>query len=255
MRDGAPALVDYHRHLDLYPDYVEQFQVCDREQIATLAVGTIPSAWPVNKELASGTSCVRAALGFHPQLVGERPGEFAVFERHFPEARFIGEVGLDASPAHFSSYHQQMSVFERILRMCAEMGGKVLSVHALRSARDALNLIGECLPADRGRVVLHWFSGSGAETALAIDLGCYFSINAEMLQQGRGSSLVGTLPVDRILTETDGPFTQTSGQSSQAEDVAATAQRLAGVLQIDAVQMQNQILANLTALESQMSSA
>ncbi|MFG3594521.1 TatD family hydrolase [Bradyrhizobium sp. RDI18] len=39
----------------------------------------------------------------------------------------------------------------------------------------------------------------------AAALGCYFSVNAEMTRSDRGRILVTEMPLDRILTETDGP--------------------------------------------------
>ncbi|WP_232916157.1 TatD family hydrolase [Pseudomonas viridiflava] len=42
--------------------------------------------------------------------------------------------------------------------------------------------IERCLPPDRGKVVLHWFTVSISEARRALDLGCYFSVNVEMLK-------------------------------------------------------------------------
>ena len=69
-------------------------------------------------------------------------------------------------------------------------------------------MVEQYLPQDRGAVVLHWFTGSRAEARRAGALGCYFSVNAEMMRTERGRNLIADLPADRILTETDGPFTQ-----------------------------------------------
>ena len=68
------------------------------------------------------------------------------------------------------------------------------------------------LPVGSSRVVLHWFSGSAAEARRAAEMGCYFSINAEMLRSDRSAKIVDSLPRGRILTETDGPFAR--GESS-----------------------------------------
>lgn len=42
-------------------------------------------------------------------------------------------------------------------------------------------------------------------------MGCYFSINEAMLNNARHASVVAAIPFDRLLTETDGPFTKTAG--------------------------------------------
>ena len=54
--------------------------------------------------------------------------------------------------------------------------------------------------------VLHWFTGSGPDVRRAIDLGCYFSVNEQMLKAPRGRSLLEAVPLARLLTETDAPF-------------------------------------------------
>lgn len=95
--------------------------------------------------------------------------------------------------------------------MCAARGGKILSIHSVRTASRVLDHIDECLPRDRGKVVLHWFSGTAAEARRAVQAGCYFSVNHAMLGKPRGREIVAQLPLDRILTETDGPFIDVDG--------------------------------------------
>ena len=54
-------------------------------------------------------------------------------------------------------------------------------------------------------------TGSQARPALArraVDLGCYFSVNATMLAHDRGRALVQNIPSQRLLTETDAPLTE-----------------------------------------------
>ena len=64
-------LVDFHCHLDLYPDHAAAVEECERLGVFTLAVTTTPRAWPRNHQLATATRHVRAALGLHPQLVAD----------------------------------------------------------------------------------------------------------------------------------------------------------------------------------------
>ena len=58
-----------------------------------------------------------------------------------------------------------------------------------------------------------------------------------MTRSDRGRSLVSELPIDRILTETDGPFTQVDGRPSEPADVKSTVAAIADVrsLPVDAV--------------------
>jgi TatD DNase family protein len=244
-----PDLIDYHCHLDLYPDFEEEFRKCTRNRVATLSVTTTPRAWPKNSELASTSPMVRVGLGLHPQLVGERSHELSLFEKYLPEARYVAEVGLDAGPAHYKSYPQQKVVFETIVRLCAQAGGKILSVHAVRAARDVLRMIEDHLTGTDNRVVLHWFTGSLAEARRAVALGCYFSINQAMFGKPAGVALVAGLPRERLLTETDGPFVKMGSRPATPSDVIRTAENLALVLKLDTAETKDLLRSNLVALE------
>lgn len=240
--------VDFHCHLDLYPDPAAAIADAVGARVYTLTMTTTPRAWPRNRSLTERTACVRAALGLHPQLVADHAKELELWERYLPEARYIGEVGLDAGPRYFRSLDLQKQVFERILRLCSESGGKVISVHSVRATKAVLDLIEANLTPARGAVVLHWFTGPVSEIRRAVDLGCYFSVNAAMLASERGRSAVAAIPAERILTETDGPFTSTHGRPSRPSDVASIIEDLAAARSTTAVEIAAKIVRNLRAL-------
>jgi TatD DNase family protein len=240
--------VDLHVHLDLYEDHAALIGECDRAEVATLAVTTTPKAWRRNRQLAQGSRHVRVALGLHPQLVAERASELALFEHLLPEARYVGEVGLDAGPRFYRSFAEQERVFERILQLCAEQGGKILTVHSVRAVGKVLGHIERHLPPSRGRVVLHWFTGTASEARRATELGCYFSINAGMLTSPKHRDLVAKLPVDRLLTETDGPFVERDGRPARPSDVAGTVADLAALRGVSVAEMAQVVVRNLGAL-------
>ncbi len=250
MTSAHPLWIDFHCHLDLYPDHDALIRECDREKIATLAVTTTPKAWPRNRDMASRAAFVRVALGLHPQLVAERAAELSLFETYLPEARYVGEIGLDAGPQFYRSLEQQEQVFARVLRACAEQGGKILTVHSVRTVAKILRAIEEHLPLDRGRVVLHWFTGSRVEAQRAAKLGCYFSINREMLRSPSRRDVVAALPADRLLTETDGPFVRIHNRTIRPADVKAAVQELAEVQGMTVDDMAALLVANLRSIVS-----
>jgi TatD DNase family protein len=223
---ATSGLVDFHCHLDLYPDHQAIVRESEEAGVFTLAVTTTPRAWSRNQELAQATRHVRAALGLHPQLVAERASELPLWEAHLTETRYVGEVGLDAGPRFYKSFDLQKQVFEHVLRCCAKAGNKVITVHSIRAAKAVLDHIEAYLPPSQGRVVLHWFTGSKAEAKRAIEMGCYFSINAAMLDNERHASMVAAIPLDRLLTETDGPFTKAGERPSKPADVAVVVEAL-----------------------------
>ncbi len=216
MRSG---LVDFHCHLDLYPDHAAAVERCERDGVFTLTVTTTPKAWPRNHELASATRHVRAALGLHPQLAAERAHEIGLWEELLPRTRYVGEVGLDAGPRFYRSFETQKEIFARVLSLCAAAGNKIVTTHSVRATKAVLDMIEQHMPPPRGRVVLHWFTGTAAEAKRAVDLGCYFSVNAEMLANEKRAAITKALPLDRVLTETDGPFTQTDARPATPSDV------------------------------------
>ena len=242
------GLVDFHCHLDLYPDHAVAVRNADAAGVFTLAVTTTPRAWPRNHELAQCTKHVRAALGLHPQLVAERENEIELWDRYLSETRYVGEVGLDAGSRFFKSLDAQKRVFQHVLQRCAEAGGKIITTHSIRSAKAVLDLVEAHLPPERGKIVLHWFTGTQSEAKRALELGCYFSINAGMLDKERHAAMVQTIPLDRILTETDGPFTRTGERPSQPVDVAIVVEALGRLRGMQAAEMADVIRGNLRAL-------
>lgn len=245
-----PDLVDFHCHLDLYPDLAAAIDVCERSRTATLAVTTTPKAFRQNMKMAKGSDFVRVGLGLHPHLAEQREGEMPLFEAMLPETRYVGEVGLDAGPRFYKSMAVQTRVFRQVLSLCAQQGGKILSVHSVRTASQVLDHVEELLPGDRGRVVFHWFSGSLAEARRAIELGCYFSINQAMLEKERGRALVASLPASRLLTETDGPFIESDGVPIDAGDVALALDRLASTMHLTVAETKATVVRNFAVLVS-----
>ena len=169
-----------------------------------LAVTTTPKAWRGTKKIVGDRERVRVALGLHPEVVTDRHSEVALLCQLIPEARYIGEIGLDGSQAFRESMAIQREVFTRILAACTANGGRVMSIHS----RGAASLVLDYLEHNRaaGLPILHWFTGSNRELDRAIEMGCWFSIGPAMLRSARGRDLASRMPLDRILTETDAPF-------------------------------------------------
>jgi TatD DNase family protein len=109
-------------------------------------------------------------------------------------------------------------------------------------------MIEKHLPRERGTVVLHWFTGSRSDARRAVSLGCYFSVNAEMTRSERGRALIAELPSDRILTETDGPFTQVDGRPAEPQDTHGAVEAVAKIRESSAEAMGTTVVANLQSL-------
>jgi TatD DNase family protein len=210
-------VIDFHCHLDLYPDAVRVVEDCRRRGLYVLSVTTTPSAWKGTSALAGDAPRIRTALGLHPQIAHERQGELPLFDELLPKVRYVGEIGLDGG-AEFRRYsHIQAAVFEYILAKCSTAGSRIMSIHSRRAAAAVLDLLTRFPNA--GIPILHWSSGSYEDLRRAIALGCWFSVGPAMLQGARGVAICSRIPRDRVLTETDGPFARINGHSMLPWDV------------------------------------
>mgnify|MGYP000247333564 CR=1 FL=1 len=237
-------MIDFHCHLDLYPDPSNVAARCEREGIYVLSVTTTPSAWHGTRKLERGR--IRTALGLHPQLAHQRRTELPLFDRLLPEAQYVGEVGLDGTPPFRQHWRAQLEVFDHVLYACEREGGRVLSIHSRRAAKAVIDRL-EAVPL-AGTFILHWFSGSPRDLSHAVDLGCWFSISPAMLASENGRTLAAQMPRDRVLTESDGPFAQVGGQSAMPWDAAVAERELATVWQMDNAKVASVLRNNLRRL-------
>jgi TatD DNase family protein len=246
------GFVDFHCHLDLFPNHLEVLKECEEFGIKTLTVTNAPRVWQQNQLFAKDCQHVRVALGLHPQLAHAYAHELNLFERYLPEAKYVGEVGLDGAPEYANTLEIQRQVFSKILNLCAQSGGKILTVHSRHASCEVIELIGNYLPSNKGKTVLHWFTGSMKEALVAIELGCYFSVNIKMLNSLKGRDLLSHLPPDRILTESDSPFIKLGKSLMYPKDIGKVIEKLALLWAIDEVSATSIIRNNLRNLLSNL---
>ncbi len=189
---------------------------------------------------------IRLALGFHPQLAQERISELSLFDKILPDTSFVGEIGLDGAPEFRKNFPQQTHVFEHLLKSIQRTGGRIMSIHSRRASSEVLNFL-ERYPG-AGIPVLHWFSGSVRDLERAISLGCWFSVGPPMLLSDKGKTLVVRMPRNRILTETDGPFVQASGQALMPWHVSEVISQLAIIWGVSNQEARQLLTCNLRSL-------
>lgn len=224
-------MIDLHCHLDLYSNPRQVVAGCKARGLYVLSVTTTPSAWKETQGLAIDAPRIRTALGLHPQLAAERIGELPLFEQLITEVRYVGEIGLDGSPEQKQHRKDQQTVFNKLLSLCSQHGGRVMSIHSRRAVGDVLASIAKV--PDAGTPVLHWFSGTQRELQRAVDLGCWFSVGPAMLTTAKGIALARAMPKDRVLTETDGPFAQVDGHIAMPWDAELAVPMLAELWNTD----------------------
>lgn len=237
-------MIDFHCHIDLYPDPADVARRCAERGIYALSVTTTPSAWTVTASLAGPRT--QTALGLHPQLAAERKPELALFDELLSKTRYVGEIGLDGGPEFRRSWQEQCAVFEHILRSCTSAGGRVISIHSRRAATDVLDRL-EAFPK-AGTPVLHWFSGAARDLERADRCGCWFSVGPAMLSGERGRKLASRMPRERVLTETDGPFAKIKGQALYPWDVIEAEKVLAEIWELSLQEARETLHENLRRL-------
>lgn len=222
----SASLFDLHCHLDFDPEPAAAARDAAACGLGLLSATVEPSSYEVVAAALASFDDVRVGLGLHPWWVaggaaGE--GQLAAFERLAPDARFIGEVGLDFGRAHGDTAHEQLAAFERVAAACAQ-GGRVLTIHAVRSAGEVMDVLERRGAVEGNACVFHWFSGSSEELHRAVKLGFYFSVNPRMLETGRGRAYARAIPAGRLLLETDAP------EEGAPYDASARAAQLAGMV-------------------------
>ena len=161
-----------------------------------------------------------AAVGIHPHFVAKASeaewGELADLAAS-AEVVAVGEIGLDyfrnLSPPDF-----QRVAFDRQLDMAANLGKPVL-VHD----RDAHDDIRAALLGQRGRGVLHAFSG---DAAMALEMTAAgflvsFALPVSFSSAAGPRAAAAAIPAGSFLVETDSPWLAPGGAGSRNEPTTA----------------------------------
>jgi TatD DNase family protein len=243
-------LIDFHCHLDLFDNPEQLAERCEEAHVYVLSVTTTPKAWRKTVMLGRNRRFIRTALGLHPELAHERFRELPLFEALLGETRYVGEIGLDGSPAYREHADIQRKVFERALAASREHGGRIFSVHSRGAAEVVIAALRQHGCAETA--VLHWFSGTPKELRAAIAVGCWFSVGPAMLRSENGRNLVARMPRDRVLTETDGPFAKRGRHPLMPFDVSRAIAELARLWSVAEHDVDGQLNSNLKELVSRV---
>lgn len=216
MHAGAMGFADAHLHpLDIaesgaYPDLGE----------AEILFGCVssPSQWDAMSSLEDGR--VRRFYGVHPWNTSEWSADVCARLESILEddgRAGIGEIGLDSK--RFAEV--QAEAFEAQLTL-AERFGRPVNIHCVGCEREVLGHLERHrrIPA----VVMHAFSNESYAVPF-IRLGCFLSVNPRILARSetRVKRLMNSIPGDRLLLESDAPFTpRFSGMVDFAERLAET---------------------------------
>lgn len=197
-------LIDTHFHLDFYRDHSSWYDRINELKQYTLCVTNSPEIYCACKKMYSETQYIRFALGYNPQISSDVELNKRVFLSELSKTKYIGEVGLDFSSRHIVTRKKQVDAFEFICRSVAN-SGKLLTVHSRNAEKEVFDIM------DRSgikRAIIHWYTGDLENMQKYIRAGYYFSVNSNMCTTSRGKHIISEIPLDKILVESDGPFTK-----------------------------------------------
>lgn len=239
-------MMDMHCHIDLYDNHHKVIENCKREKLYILSVTTTPSAWDGTYNLTAKIPRFNTALGLHPQLAKERENELHLFDKLIHKTRYIGEIGLDGSPNNRLFFDAQLRVFRHILSTCQQYQNKILTIHSRGAVKEVINELSYYKNA--GIPIFHWYLGSKKDMERALSLGAWFSIGPAMLKSKHGCKVINWLPKDRVLLETDGPFTEYLGKTLEPKDYPIMIKHLSTIWFMSEIEIKNQLLNNLKTL-------
>jgi TatD DNase family protein len=221
---AAGSFLDTHCHISAYTDPVAVIRAAEETGTSIVAVTEDPDEYRRLRTRLGRRSNVDVALGLHPlRAASFTPNHLARFFRLVPQTTWIGEVGLDYSKVGAATKRQQLRVFDVVLTE-AQPGRHPLTVHSRGAEKDVIRLLADAsLPA-----ILHWYSGPIGIIDDALTAGLYFSFNVAMVRSSKFASLLGAIPADRILLETDGPYAKSGGRPTQPHELDEVVTTLAG---------------------------
>ena len=236
-------LIDTHCHLD-FPDFApEEAAVVARAHAAgvgrMVTISTHVGKFATYAAIAERYDNVFCTVGTHPNHALDEPeasaDELVALARH-PKCVAFGEAGLDY---HYN--HAPKDVAHRVFRKhiaAARAAQLPLVIHTRDADADCAQILREEMGQGAFPALLHCFTASRELAETAVELGLYISFsgvatfkNAQTLRD-----IAATLPLERILVETDAPFLAPPphrGKRNEPAYVVETAKVLAQAREMD----------------------
>ncbi|KAI3404814.1 pi038 [Candida oxycetoniae] len=122
----------------------------------------------------------------------------------------LGEIGLDYDRLHYSTKEQQIEMFKRQLDLLRELPFKIpLFLHMRAACDDFVEIIQPYIDTgiiERGKGVVHSFTGSKSELQKILDLGFFIGVNGCSLKTQENVEVASKIPIDKLMIETDAPW-------------------------------------------------
>jgi len=155
-----------------------------------------------------------STAGVHPHYAADVETDFIAQLKHIASQKnvlAIGECGLDFN-RNFSPRQQQLDVFEQQLNLAVSLQ-KPVFLHERDAFAEQIELLQHYRPSLCGGVV-HCFTGNVAQMQAYLELDLYIGVTGWVCDMNRGQALrdaVKSLPLERLLLETDSPYLRPKG--------------------------------------------
>lgn len=237
-------MLDTHCHIDLYPNPFAIAREVEKRGILTIAVTNLPSHFEMGQPHLRGFRKIRPALGLHPLMAEHHERERKKFKQIFSKTSYIGEIGLDFSKVGQDTKDIQIKSLCFIFKQIQDRP-RFVSLHSRSAESKMLELLEEF---NIQGAVFHWYSGSLTVLDQAVRSGHYFSINPAMIRSKKGRNIIDRIPLDRILTESDGPHIQLRNQSVKPIDIKGVLEVLGGIWGMSFQEVDGQVWSNFMKL-------
>lgn len=197
---------DFHVHIDHFDNPKDILDYCEENQILTLFVTILPEIYEKHTKNFRGYKNMRLALGYHPDLISYEEFQFneSLFLSQLLLTKYIGEVGLDFSKHNLPYKEKQIEIFQKIVLLGSIMD-KIFTIHSRKAEKETLEILKRFSVK---KAIFHWYTGPLKLIDEILESGYYFSINIGMLKSINGQKILRKIPLNRILIESDGPFTK-----------------------------------------------
>jgi TatD DNase family protein len=250
--------VDSHCHLDFKDFDADRAEVLARARAAKVAMMVTISTKITEAAqiiaLAEAHDELACTIGIHPHEAGSQPetsaAQLVELSRH-PKVIGIGETGLDYYYEHSPRAAQQRNFRAHI--EAARLSGLPLVVHARDADEDTADIMEDEMGKGAYPALIHCFTACPELAERALAMGCYISISgiatfnsAKQLRQ-----TIETIPLERLLIETDAPFLAPvphRGKRNEPSFVADTAAALAELKGVSVAQLAQATSDNFFAL-------
>jgi len=231
-------LIDTHTHLDDGRYNEDREAMIDRAKEAGVdafvTIGCDLASSRAAVTLAEHHAFVYASVGVHPHEVKHIQDTWYDEFRRLAKNRKVvayGEIGLDYHYNH-SSPKEQRERFREQIQLARELRLPVI-IHTREAQEDTIAILKEEQASQVGGV-FHCFSGDAGLAKGALELGFYLSFSGILTFQNATvlREIAKTVPLDRLLIETDCPYLTPvphRGKRNEPAFVALVAEQLAAL--------------------------